>query len=77
MKYILIMYICSGIAGNDCRLVETDLKEFKDHHECAVYGYSFTNDYMSNFSKNFVNDYKAYFQFACSEQPKTRSKINV
>jgi len=71
------MYICSGIANNNCQLVETDLQKFKDHHECAVYGYSFTNDYMSNFNKEFVNDYKVFFQFSCSKQSITKGKINV
>ena len=71
MKYVLIMYLCSAIEGNDCKLIGTEQTYFNDMYDCTVYGYQHSTDLISNFSRQFVNDYEAYTKFSCVLQTKT------
>ena len=34
VKYILMMVMCSGIPGNECKPISTPEYEFKKYHEC-------------------------------------------
>ena len=65
MKIILIMYLCSAIEGNDCKLIATEQSEFIDMYNCTVYGYQHSTDLIKNFSRQFVNDYEVYTKFSC------------
>jgi|TARA_X000001382_G_scaffold88667_1_gene63458 hypothetical protein len=65
MKYILIMFICSLQSGNSCKFIPTEISEFKDHYDCAVYGYNYSHELISEFSREFVNQYSVYVQFMC------------
>jgi len=65
MKYILVMYLCSQLPGNACKQFEPEFTEFKTYGECAKYAYDYSNTIMSNFSIEFVEDYKAYLVFDC------------
>ena len=65
MKFILIMYLCSAIEGNDCKLIATEQSEFIDMYNCTVHGYQHSTDLIKNFSRQFVNDYEVYTKFSC------------
>jgi hypothetical protein len=68
MEYAIIMWLCSTVAGNDCRQIQTDIIEFKDHYECAMYGYGNSITTMKKLDKEFVNEYGAYTRFMCNKQ---------
>jgi len=71
MKYILIMFICSQVAGNDCKPFQPDYTEFKSYSECARYGYEHSSALMTNFSDAFIEDYQTYIIFNCREIAET------
>ena len=71
MKYILILWICSSVPGNECKLFQTPEYLFKDAYDCTVYGYGFSNELISEFSREFVNEYGAYTKFMCEIDDKT------
>ena len=66
MKFFLIMYICSVVDGNQCKVIQPKITEFKDHYSCAVHGYKASHDIIVNLNREFVNTYGAYVQFACT-----------
>ena len=68
MEYAIIMWLCSTVAGNDCRQIQTDIIEFKDHYECAINGYKFSQDTLLGFDREFINKHRAYIKFMCKEQ---------
>ncbi len=68
MEYVLLMWLCSAIPGNDCKPIEPEFIYFKDYHECSLYGYEYSTELVTNFSKEFVNEYKAYTKFVCMEK---------
>ena len=68
MKYVLVMWLCSALPGNDCKLIEPEFIHFKDYYGCSTYGYEYSTELVTNFSKEFVNEYRAYIKFACMEQ---------
>tara|TARA_R110002049_G_scaffold114941_1_gene266666 strand:- start:150 stop:365 length:216 start_codon:yes stop_codon:yes gene_type:complete len=67
MKFIIIMYICSHIEGNECKLMPTPVLNFKTYSECAVYGYKYSTILLKEFDTDFVNTYRAYTLFDCKE----------
>jgi len=71
MQYLLIMFICSGFAGNECKQIKPEYTNFKDHHDCGVYGYYASHKLMYEFDKDFVNEYKTYIKFMCKETSST------
>ena len=68
MEYAIIMWLCSTVAGNDCRQISTDIIEFKDHYECAIYGYKHSVTTIEKLDRDFVNEYGAYSKFVCYKQ---------
>ena len=62
------MWLCSSVPGNACKAIEPEFTTFKDNYECTVYGYEYSRDLISNFSREFVNEYQAYTRFMCLEQ---------
>ena len=67
-KFVLIMFLCSYIPGNECKQFEPEYNDFKDYHECARHGYDSAADLMNNFSDGFVDEYRAYIIFSCNEE---------
>jgi len=67
-KFILIMFLCSYIPGNECKQFEPEYNDFKNYHECARHGYNSATDLMNNFSDSFVEEYRAYIIFSCNEE---------
>ena len=68
VKFILIMYICSNVPGNDCKLIPTPVSQFNTYHECAYYGYDYSSILLKDFSPDFVDLYRTFTAFSCSEQ---------
>ena len=66
-KFILIMFICSHVPGNNCKPMPTPIKEFNTYHECAIHGYSYTAALLSDMSPDFVDAYEAYTVFDCKK----------
>jgi len=66
-KFILVMLLCSNVSGNDCRSFEPEYTEFKTYHSCARYGYEYASELMTNFSNEFIDEYRAYIVFSCKE----------
>ena len=68
-KFILIMFICSGIPGNECKLMPVPVSQFDDtYHECAYYGYDYSSILLKEFSPDFVDQYKTFTAFSCNEE---------
>ena len=67
IKFILIMFICSNIPGNSCKLMTTPIQEFDTYRECAIYGYEYSFNLLKNFNSESVNEYKMYTAFNCKE----------
>jgi len=71
MKYVIIMFLCSNIAGNECKQFEPEYTEFLNYPECARYGYEYAGELMTNFSNTFIEEYRTYIIFDCKEQATT------
>ena len=67
-KFILIMFICSGIPGNNCKLMPTPVSQFDTYHECAYYGYDYSSELIKGFSSDYVDTYRMFTAFSCSEE---------
>jgi hypothetical protein len=67
VKYILIMVICSGIPGNECKPMPTPLYKFNEYHKCIIYGYDYSSELLKSLDSNFVDEHKAYTTFDCKE----------
>ena len=66
-KFILLMVVCSGIPGNDCKPISTPITEFSTYHECIYYGYDYSNVFLKSMSDKIVNEYEMYTKFSCKE----------
>ena len=62
------MFICSSVPGNDCKLMPTPINQFNTYHECAYYGYDHSSELLREFSPDFVDTYRTYTVFSCTEQ---------
>ena len=71
IKYILIMVICSGIPGNECKPMPTPLYEFNEYNKCIIYGYDYSSELLKSLGSDFVNQHRAYTAFDCKEQTTT------
>ena len=71
MKFIMLMYICSHVAGNECKLMPTPVLNFNTYSECAIYGYEYSTILLKEFNEEFVNTYRAYTLFDCKETTQT------
>ena len=67
-KFILIMFICSGIPGNECKLMPTPVSQFNTYHECAYYGYDYSSILLKDLNPDFVDLYRTFTAFSCSEK---------
>ena len=67
IKFILIMFICSNVPGNYCKLIPTPIQEFDTYSECVLYGYEYSFNMLKTFNAKSVNEYKMYTTFNCKE----------
>ena len=64
IKYILIMVICSGITGNECKPMPTPLYEFNEYNKCIIYGYDYSSELLKSLGSDFVNHQTS--RFSCT-----------
>ena len=67
-KIFLFMWLCSGVAGNECIQIQTPKSEFKDMYNCTVYGYKYSYETIKGFKREFINEHKAFTKFTCKSQ---------
>ena len=67
IKTVLFMVLCSGIAGNSCKVIPTPIVLFDDYSSCIVYGYAHSNKLIAGFDPEWTNSMKAYTKFSCEE----------
>jgi hypothetical protein len=67
VKYILMMIICSGIPGNECRPIPTPITEFEEYHECIIYGYDYSSELLKTFNPKTINEFEMFTAFDCKE----------
>ena len=68
IKIVLFMVLCSGIAGNQCKVIPTPTILFDDYHDCIVYGYDYSHTLMTEFDSEWVNSMEAYTKFSCKAE---------
>jgi hypothetical protein len=66
-KFILLMLVCSGIPGNDCKPIPTPAKEFNTYHECAYFGYDYSGSLLKSMGDQTVDEYRMFTAFSCKE----------
>mgnify|MGYP003639225529 FL=1 len=65
IKVVLLMVLCSGIAGNQCKVIPTPQVLFDDYSSCIVYGYDYSHTLMTTFDPEWTNSMEAYTKFSC------------
>ena len=65
IKTVLLMVLCSGIAGNKCKVIPTPQDLFDDYSSCIVYGYDYSYTLMAGFDPEWTNSMEAYTKFSC------------
>ena len=71
VKYILLMVMCSGIPGNECKPISTPVHEFNKYHECILYGYDYSGELLRTFDTKTVDEYEMFTAFDCKIQTTT------
>jgi len=64
-KMVLLMVLCSGIVGNQCKVIPTPQILFDDYSSCIVYGYDYSHKLMASFDPEWTNSMEAYTKFSC------------
>ena len=59
------MVLCSGIAGNECKVIPTPKILFDDYHDCILYGYNYSHTLISELNREWVINMEAYTKFSC------------
>ena len=54
-KFVLLMIMCSGIPGNDCKPIPTPINEFDKYHKCIIYGYDYSSELLKTFDTKSVD----------------------
>ena len=67
-KFVLLMIVCSGIPGNECKPIPTPINEFDKYHQCIIYGYDYSSELLKTFDTKSVDEYEMFSAFDCKEQ---------
>ena len=67
MKIVLILYLCSYVAG-ECLPPHQWDKEYRDMYDCMMAGYEESVNKMEEIGREEVNKYDMYIKFACIKQ---------
>jgi len=70
-KFILLMVICSGIPGNQCKPIPTPITEFDKYHKCIIYGYDHSSMMLKSLDPRTINEFEMFTAFDCKEQTTT------
>ena len=65
IKTVLLMVLCSELAGNSCKVIPTPTVIFDDYNSCIVYGYEYSYKLMAGFDPEWTNSMEAYTKFSC------------
>jgi len=65
IKVVLLMVLCSELAGNSCKVISTPQVLFDDYSSCIIYGYSHSHKLIAGFDPEWTNSMKAYTKFSC------------
>ena len=67
-KFVLLMIMCSGVPGNECKPIPTPINEFDKYHQCIIYGYDYSSELLKTFDTKSVDEYEMFTAFDCKEQ---------
>ena len=70
-KFVLLMIMCSGIPGNDCKPIPTHINEFDKYDKCIIYGYDYSSELLKTFDTKSVDEYEMFTAFDCKKQTTT------
>ena len=65
IKTVLLMVFCTGIAGNQCKVIPTPTVLFDDYNSCIVYGYEYSYKLMAGFDPEWTNSMDDDTKFSC------------
>ena len=65
IKFVLLMVLCSGVVGNECKVIPTPTVLFDDYNSCIIYGYEYSHTLMKEFDPEWTNSMEAYTKFSC------------
>jgi len=68
IKFVLLMVLCSELAGNSCKVIPTPQVLFDDYSSCIVYAYDYSHTLMTTFDPEWTNSMKAYTKFSCEAE---------
>ena len=71
IKYMLIMIICSGIPGNECKPIPTPISEFDEYHKCIICGYDYSSTMLKSLNPMTINEFEMFTAFDCQERMAT------
>ena len=64
-KLVLLMVLCSGIPGNQCKPIPTPIEEFDTYHQCIYFGYDYSSILLKEMTTATVDEYEMYTKFSC------------
>ena len=67
-KFVLLMIMCSGIPGNECKPIPTPINEFDKYHQCIIYVYDYSSELLKTFDTKSVDEYEMFTAFDCKIQ---------
>ena len=67
IKTVLLMVLCSELAGNSCKVIPTPQVLFEDYSSCIVYGYDYSHKLMASLDPEWTNSMLAYTKFSCEQ----------
>ena len=65
---VMLMVMCSTTPATQCQPIATPEIQFEDMYNCTVYGYSYSEEIISELSPEFVKKYGAYTKFSCESK---------
>jgi len=66
MKFILVIQLCSIVAGA-CDNPLTIDKPFNSYRDCAIFGYEMSSKYLQQMNPDELNKQQIYTKFYCKE----------
>ena len=68
MKIVLMMIICSAVAG-ECQAPFQNKQLFEDWSSCMYRGYNDSLELLNVMGDEYINEHEIYIKFACKEIP--------
>ena len=65
IKVVLLMVLCSKIAGNSCKIIPTPHVLFDDYSSCIVYGDEYSHKLVASLDPEWTNSMLAYTKLSC------------